>query len=59
MSTGSVPPLLQVAIQICRNEFQGAQTFKGPGGGEPQAQADVRHLGAGPSNGKEIIEKKL
>lgn len=47
-----------MALQVRRDEFQGAETVKGTRGREPQAQADVRGLGAGPSNGKGGHRKK-
>ena len=47
-----------MAFQVRRNEWQGAQAYKGTGRGEPQAQTDVRQFGVGPSNGKGDHRKK-
>jgi len=47
-----------VAFEVRRNERQGAQAHKGTGRREPQAQADVRQLGFGPSNGEGDHRKK-
>ncbi len=47
-----------MAFEVRRNERQGAQAHKGTGRREPKAQADVRQLGFGPSNGEGDHRKK-
>ena len=47
-----------MTFDVHRNERQVAQAHKGTGRREPKAQADVRQLGVGPSNGEGDHRKK-